>query len=67
MNSWEQTRGKIIKNISNSYDVLVDDNVISCTPRGKFKNLNITPLVGDNVLVDIDNNILWIFYQEIMN
>ena len=55
MNSWEQTKGKIIKNISNSYDVLVDDKVITCTPRGKFKNLNITPLVGANVLVDIDN------------
>ena len=55
MSSWETNKGKIIKNISNSYDVLINDKIITCTPRGKFKNLNITPLVGDNVLIDIDN------------
>ena len=48
--------GKIVKNISNSYDVLIDDKVITCKPRGKFKKDNLTPLVGDNVYVDVDNN-----------
>ena len=56
MNSWESTKGKIVKNISNLYDVLIDNKIITCKPRGKFKNMNITPLVGDNCLIDIDNN-----------
>lgn len=47
--------GKIVKNISNSYDVLIDNQIITCHARGKFKNINLTPLVGDNVVIDINN------------
>ena len=38
--------GKIIKIISNSFTVLSDTTYI-CQARGKFRNLKITPLVGD--------------------
>ena len=48
--------GKIIKNISNLYSVLVDNKVYNCKPRGKFRNQNITPLVGDEVVIDTENN-----------
>ena len=48
--------GKIIKQISNDYTVKVEDKVYICKPRGKFRNLGITPLVGDNVVIDEENN-----------
>lgn len=47
--------GKVIKHISNDYTVRVDDLTYICKPRGKFRKLNITPLVGDNVRIDIEN------------
>ena len=49
-------QGRIIKNISNDYTVLTDNNTYVCKSRGKFRNLNITPLVGDNVIFDEENN-----------
>ena len=50
-------QGKIIKNISNKYSVLgSDNNIYQCIPRGKFRNLKITPLVGDEVDFDNVNN-----------
>ena len=48
--------GKIIKNISNDYTVLSNGNYYVCKGRGKFRNLNITPLVGDEVIFDDKNN-----------
>ena len=48
--------GKIIKQISNNYTVKVDNELYVCKPRGKFRKLNITPLVGDNVEIDEKNN-----------
>ena len=44
--------GKIIKQVSNDYTVKLEDKIITCKARGKFRNLNVTPLVGDNVKVD---------------
>lgn len=49
-------QGKIIKQISNDYTVKVNDKLYICKARGKFRNLGITPLVGDNALIDEDNN-----------
>ena len=46
--------GKIIKIISNDYTVLYDDKELVCKSRGKFRNQNITPLVGDNVIFDYE-------------
>ena len=48
--------GKIIKQISNDYTVKVEDKLYLCKARGKFRNLKITPLVGDNVVIDDKNN-----------
>jgi len=48
--------GLIIKNISNDYLVKVGNQKYVCKPRGKFRNKNITPLVGDRVIIDADNN-----------
>ncbi len=50
--------GKIIKNISNAYTVLCDNKEYVCTPRGVFRNKNITPLVGDICKIDEKNNII---------
>ena len=48
--------GKIIKIISNDYTVLGEDNKeYICKARGKFRNMKVTPLVGDIVTFDKDN------------
>ena len=44
--------GKIVKQISNDYTVKVDNKLYICKARGKFRNMGITPLVGDNALID---------------
>jgi len=43
---------KIIKQISNDYTVDTGNKYIVCKARGKFRKLGITPLVGDNVLIN---------------
>lgn len=48
--------GRIIKNISNDYVVKVDNELYTCKPRGKFRISNLTPLVGDIVEIDGNNN-----------
>ena len=48
-------KGKIIKNISNQYYVLVDKEVYECRARGKFRLKGFTPLVGDVVDIDVEN------------
>ena len=45
-------QGKITKNISNDYTVLANNVSYICKSRGKFRNMHITPLVGDNVEFD---------------
>ena len=50
--------GIIIKCISNDYTIKYEDGIIVCKPRGVFRNLKITPLVGDNVIFDIDKKII---------
>lgn len=47
--------GKIVKIISNDYTVLSNNKLYICKSRGKFRNMNITPLVGDNVEFDEKN------------
>lgn len=52
-------RGRIIKNISDSYTVLVDNKEYICKARGKFRRSGLTPLVGDIVdFQEEDNYIL---------
>ena len=51
--------GKIIKVISNDYTVKLENNdIITVKARGVFRNKNITPLAGDNVMVDISRKII---------
>ncbi len=47
-------KGLIIENKSNLYFIEAEDNKIySATARGKFKNDNLTPVVGDYVEFEI--------------
>lgn len=48
--------GLIIKNISNDYVVNSNNKLYICKPRGKFRKDKITPLVGDYVTFDENNN-----------
>lgn len=48
--------GKIVKIISNDFTVASNNKYYVCKSRGKFRNLNITPVVGDNVEFDEQNN-----------
>lgn len=48
--------GIIIKNISNDYTVNCNGSNYVCKPRGKFRLENLTPLVGDIVKIDPENN-----------
>lgn len=47
------TKGIIINNVSNMYQVEVDNNIINCNARGKLKKENIIPVVGDIVEIEI--------------
>ena len=51
-------KGLIIKNISNDYLVKTNKGNYLCKARGKFRNNKITPLVGDRVVIDENNNII---------
>lgn len=48
-------QGRIVKLISNDYTVLAGGERYVCKSRGKFRNMNITPLVGDIVEFDYNN------------
>jgi len=46
-------KGLIVNNVSNTYTVKMNKQAYTCTAKGKFKNENIVPIVGDNVVFDI--------------
>lgn len=46
--------GKIIKGIGGFYYVKTTEGVIECRARGVLRNLGMTPLVGDEVVVRLD-------------
>lgn len=48
--------GKIVRIISNLYTVDINSVKYDCRARGKFRKDGISPLVGDNVVVDVENN-----------
>lgn len=52
------TNGQIIRQISNLYTVRVGSSIYGCRARGKFRQEKISPVVGDNVLVDLDKNVI---------
>lgn len=47
-------QGKIVKQLSNFYYVDTGDAVYECKPRGSFRKQKITPLVGDNVEITVN-------------
>ena len=47
-------KGKIIRIISNLYSVLVNDTIIEARARGKFRKDEISPMVGDEVIIDVE-------------
>ena len=49
-------KGMIVKNISDTYTVKENKNLYECKARGKFRNRGLTPLVGDIVEFDPEQN-----------
>ena len=47
-------KGKIVRIISNLYSVLTDTGIIEARARGKFRKDEISPMVGDEVKIDIE-------------
>ena len=45
-------QGKIIKQISNDYTVKSNNTEYICKARGKFRKMEISPLVGDEIIFD---------------
>ena len=55
-NNRHQVSGKIVKGIAGFYYVCIENgDVYECKAKGAFRNKNIKPLVGDNVVMDIIN------------
>ena len=48
--------GRILKALSGFYYVQCEDELVTCRARGNFRNDNITPLVGDNVIIQMSDN-----------
>ena len=46
-------QGIIIGNISNTYKIKTEEGMYEAYARGRFKNEEITPLVGDKVEIQI--------------
>lgn len=49
-------KGKIIKGIGGFYYVETAEGVFECKARGNFRKQNISPLVGDDVEISINDN-----------
>lgn len=49
-------KGKIVKGIGGFYYVDTGDDIVECKARGNFRKQKITPLVGDNVEISINEN-----------
>ena len=47
--------GKIIKGIGGFYYIKTDKGIIECKARGKFRYKDMKPMVGDNVIIKIEN------------
>ena len=46
-------KGRIINNISNIYFVETENGIYECNARGKIKSTELSPVVGDIVLIEI--------------
>ncbi|MEG1637712.1 MAG: ribosome small subunit-dependent GTPase A, partial [Cellulosilyticaceae bacterium] len=50
-------QGTIIKGIAGFYYVKVEGKVYECKARGRFRKENITPLIGDRVMISVVDEI----------
>lgn len=51
--------GFIVKNISNDYTVKCNNgSIVVCKARGKFRHNNIVPIVGDRVIINLEEGII---------
>lgn len=57
-------QGKIVKQISDDYTVISNQNECVCKSRGKFRYQNIKPLVGDIVDFDEETKIITKIYPR---
>ena len=48
-------QGKIVKLISNDYTVKAEEGRYVCKARGKFRNMGLSPVAGDEVIFDEKN------------
>ena len=49
-------KGLIISNVSNLYEVKIEDKIIECKPMVKIKQTELTPVVGDYVEIETIEN-----------
>lgn len=50
--------GRVIKLISNKWTVEIENRRLECSSIGKFRRLKISPLVGDLVEIDEEDNVI---------
>lgn len=48
-------KGIVLSNISNLYKVEVNDKIYDCAARGKIKNEAISPVAGDTVIIEVQD------------
>ena len=48
-------KGKIINIVSNIFYVEAEEKIYECTSRGIFKTKDLKPVVGDNVLIELED------------
>ena len=51
-------KAQIIKNISDTYDCLIGDEIYTCKCLGIFRHKNIIPIVGDFVFIDKEKKLI---------
>lgn len=49
-------QGVIVKGIGGLYYVDCEDRIVECKARGKFRHKGLTPMIGDEVVIEDDND-----------
>ena len=50
-----KVKGRIVNIISNIFYVEAENKIYECSSRGIFKVADLKPVVGDNVIIDVEN------------
>ncbi len=51
-------QGLIVRVLSNDFSVETENEIIICKARGKFRKENISPIVGDKVIIDVSKKVI---------